>query len=192
MERSDIRDKFHPPTLVIPDFADAQSGLQRLIMPGDKMLVGVISDTHGLLRPEAVAALTGTQLIIHAGDVGGPEVIDALRKLAPTFAVRGNVDKGDWAGALPMTAKVEVGGLVFHVLHDISELDLDAAAVGYAAVVYGHSHRPSIEMREGVLFLNPGSAGPRRFKLPVSIARVTVSGQQLRPEIVVLKVNSPS
>jgi putative phosphoesterase len=157
-------------------------------MVPDKILVGVISDTHGLLRPEAVAALRGADLIIHAGDVGAPEVIDALRKLAPTFVVRGNVDKAHWADALPMTAQVEVGGLVFHVLHDISELDLNPAAIGYAAVVYGHSHRPSIEMREGVLFLNPGSAGPRRFKLPISIARVSVAGQQLRPEIVELQV----
>jgi uncharacterized protein len=161
-------------------------------MLGNEILVGVISDTHGLLRPEAVAALKGTDLIIHAGDVGAPGVIDALHKLAPTFVVRGNVDKAHWAAALPVTAHVEVGRLVFHVLHDISELDLDPAAVGYAAVVYGHSHRPSIEMREGVLFLNPGSAGPRRFKLPVSIARVSVSGQQLRPEIVELKVKSQS
>ena len=161
-------------------------------MPGDEILIGVISDTHGLLRPEAVAALRGTDLIIHAGDVGAPEVIDALRKLAPTFVVRGNVDKAHWADALPMTADVEVGRLQFHVLHDISQLDLDSVAVGYAAVMYGHSHRPSIEMRDGVLFLNPGSAGPRRFKLPVSIARVSVAGQQLRPEIVELKVKPQS
>jgi uncharacterized protein len=161
-------------------------------MPGDEILVGVISDTHGLLRPEAVAALKGADLIIHAGDVGAPEVVGALRNLAPTFLVRGNVDKANWAGSLPMTADVEVGGLLFHVLHDISQLDLDPAAVGYAAVVYGHSHRPSIEMRDGVLFLNPGSAGPRRFKLPVSIARVSVSGQQLRPELVELKVKPQS
>ena len=157
-------------------------------MPRDEILVGVISDTHGLLRPEAVAALKGTDLIIHAGDVGAPEVIDALRNLAPTFVVRGNVDKAHWADALPMTAHVEVGRFQFHVLHDISELGLDPAAAGYAAVVYGHSHRPSIEMRDGVWFLNPGSAGPRRFNLPVSIARVIVSGQQLRPEIVELPV----
>jgi len=159
-------------------------------MLGGDILVGVISDTHGLLRSEAVAALRGADLIIHAGDVGAPEVIDQLRNLAPTFVVRGNVDKAHWAGALPTTAHVEVDGLLFHVLHDISELDLDPAAVGYAAVVYGHSHQPSIEMREGVLFLNPGSAGPRRFNLPVSIARVSVSGQQLRPEIVELQVKS--
>jgi hypothetical protein len=155
-----------------------------------EILVGVISDTHGLLRPEAVAALRGADLIIHAGDVGAPEVIDELRTIAPTFVVRGNVDRAHWAGALPTTAHVEVGGLLFHVLHDISELDLDPAAVGYAAVVYGHSHQPSIDMRDGVLFLNPGSAGPRRFQLPVSIARVSVSGQQLRPEIVVLQIKS--
>ena len=159
-------------------------------MPGGKTLVGVISDTHGLLRPEAVAALKGADLIIHAGDVGTPQVLDGLRKLAPTFVVRGNIDKAHWAEALPATAAVEVGGLLFYVLHDISELDLDPAAVGYAAVVYGHSHQPSIDMREGVLFLNPGSAGPRRFRLPVSIARVSVSDQQLRPEIVELQLKS--
>jgi len=159
-------------------------------MPGDEILVGVISDTHGLLRPEAIAGLRGTDLIIHAGDVGAPEVIGELGKLAQTFVVRGNIDKAHWANALPMTADVEAGGLLFHVLHDISELDLDPAAVGYAAVVYGHSHRPSIEMRDGVLFLNPGSAGPRRFNLPVSIARVSVSGRQLRSEIVELQVKS--
>src|SRR5262249_48807828 len=147
-------------------------------MPGDEILVGVISDTHGLLRPAAVVALKGTDLIIHAGDVGAPGVIDALRSLAPTFAVRGNVDKAHWAGALPMTAHVEVGGLLFHVLHDIAELDLDPAAVGYAAVVYGHSHRPSIEVREGVLFLNPGSAGPGRVNVPGSFARISRSCQQ--------------
>jgi hypothetical protein len=159
-------------------------------MPAGEILVGVISDTHGLLRPEAVAALKGADLIIHAGDVGASQVVDALRKLAPAFFVRGNIDRGHWADALPVTAHVEVGGLVFHVLHDIAELDLDPAAVGYAAVVYGHSHQPSIEIRAGVLFLNPGSAGPRRFKLPVSIARVSVSGGKLRPEIVELRIKS--
>ena len=129
-------------------------------------------------------------MVTHAGDVGAPQVLDALRKLAPTFVVRGNVDEAHWAGALPATADVEVGGLLFYVLHDIAELALDPAAVGYAAVVYGHSHQPSIDMRDGVLFLNPGSAGPRRFKLPVSIARVSVSGGKLRPEIVELHLKS--
>jgi uncharacterized protein len=150
--------------------------------------IGVISDTHGLLRPQALAALRGSHLIIHAGDVGKPDVIDELRTIAPTFVVRGNVDTGSWASALPMTALVEVGDLRFYVLHDISQLDLDPAAAGFAAVVFGHSHVPSIETRQGVLFLNPGSAGPRRFKLPVAVARVRVTGQRLWPKIVELQV----
>ena len=150
--------------------------------------IGVISDTHGLLRPEAVSALRGSDLIIHAGDVGKPEVLDELRRIAPTFVVRGNVDKGSWAAALPIVELVEAGGLSFFVLHEIAQLDLDPAVAGYAAVVFGHSHVPAIETRDGVLFLNPGSAGPRRFKLPVTVARVAVSGKRLRPEIVVLQV----
>ena len=158
-------------------------------MPGGKTLVGVISDTHGLLRPEAVAALKGADLIIHAGDVGTPQVLDGLRKLAPTFVVRGNIDKAHWAEALPATAAVEVGGLLFYVLHDISELDLDPAAVGYAAVVYGHSHQPSIETREGVLFLNPGSAGPRRFRLPVGLARLDLCQTPWQPEFIPFDLN---
>jgi putative phosphoesterase len=151
-------------------------------------LVGVISDTHGLLRPEAVAALAGADLIIHAGDVGKPEVIEALRAIAPTHVVRGNIDTASWAAALPMTARVDVGQRRFFVLHEIAQLDLDPAAAGFAAVVYGHSHQPAIATRDGVLFLNPGSAGPRRFKLPIAVARVMVSGQELRPEIVELSV----
>ena len=153
-----------------------------------EVTVGVISDTHGLLRPEAISALEGSDLIIHAGDVGKPEVIAALRALAPTFTVRGNIDRGRWADALAMTQRVAVGELSFFVLHEISQLDLDPAAAGFAAVVFGHSHAPSIETRHGVLFLNPGSAGPRRFKLPVAVARVSVSGRQVRPQIVELQV----
>ena len=152
------------------------------------LLVGVISDTHGLLRPQALDALRGCDLIIHAGDVGRPEILDPLRALAPTFVVRGNVDHGDWATALPMTARVDAGGRVIHVLHDIAQLDLDPPAAGVAAVVFGHSHRPSIETRDGVLYLNPGSAGPRRFDLPVAVARVRVTGREMRPEIVQLSV----
>ena len=152
------------------------------------LLVGVISDTHGLLRPQALAALRGCDLIIHAGDVGKPDVLAPLRALAPTFVVRGNVDHGGWAAQLPMTARVDVGGRAFHVLHDIAQLDLDPAAAGVAAVVFGHSHKPSIETRDGVLYLNPGSAGPRRFDLPVTVARVRVAGMEIRPEIVQLKV----
>jgi uncharacterized protein len=148
--------------------------------------LGVISDTHGLLRPEAIAALRGCDLIIHAGDVGNAEVIDRLADIAPTFAIRGNVDTGTWAAHLPRTDVVEVGSLMFYVLHNIA--DLDPPTAGFAAVVFGHSHQPSIETRDGVLFLNPGAAGPRRFRLPVTLARVAVAGRELRPEIVTLEV----
>jgi putative phosphoesterase len=127
-------------------------------------------------------------MIIHAGDVGNPAVIEELRGVAPTFVVRGNIDKEHWAATLPMTAVVGVGERLFYVLHEISQLDFDPAAAGFAAVVFGHSHVPSMESREGVLFLNPGSAGPRRFKLPVAIARVRVSGERMDSEIVELQV----
>src|SRR5262245_9375082 len=157
-------------------------------MPDRETIVGVISDTHGLMRPQALDALRGSDLIIHAGDVGSPEVIEALRAVAPTFAVRGNVDTASWAAALPMTARVAAGARTFFVLHEISQLALDPAAEGVAAVVFGHSHAPLIETRNGVLFLNPGSAGPRRFKLPVALARVGVTGRELRPAIVELAV----
>ena len=152
------------------------------------LLAGIISDTHGLLRPEAVAALAGCDLIVHAGDVGNVEVIDRLSEIAPTFAIRGNVDTGTWAANLPPTDIVEVGALMFYVIHNIAELDLDPPTAGFAAVLFGHSHRPSIATRDGVLYLNPGSAGPRRFKLPVTLARVIVLGRELRPEIVELEV----
>jgi putative phosphoesterase len=151
--------------------------------------VGVIADTHGLLRPQSVAALQGCAIIIHAGDVGKPDVISGLRGLAPTVAVRGNVDTGEWAKHLPMTERIEVGGLLFFVLHQMSQLDFDPAATGIAAVAFGHSHRPSIETRNGILFLNPGSAGPRRFRLPVTVARITVSGRRLNAKIVELQVS---
>jgi uncharacterized protein len=157
-------------------------------MPESDIIVGVISDTHGLMRPQAIEALRGCDLIIHAGDVGAPEVLDALRGVAPTFAVRGNVDTAPWAARLPVTERVAAGARSFFVLHEIAQLGLDPAAAGLAAVVYGHSHVPAIERRGGVLFLNPGSAGPRRFKLPVAVARVRVSGQELHPEIVELQV----
>jgi uncharacterized protein len=149
------------------------------------MLVGLISDTHGLLRPEALAALQGSTLIIHAGDIGRPEVLNRLREVAPTFAVRGNIDTQPWAAALPMTEAVEAGSHLIWVLHDVAQLDLDPT-VGFAAVVYGHSHKPSIETRDGVLYVNPGSAGPRRFRLPVTIGRLCVTADGLRPEIIEL------
>jgi uncharacterized protein len=153
-----------------------------------KLLLGVISDTHGLLRPQAVAALRGSDLIIHAGDVGDAAIIAELRVAAPVFAVRGNIDTEPWAKRLPASDVVEVGQLLFYVLHNIADLDLDPPTAGFAAVVYGHSHRPAIERRDGVLYLNPGSAGPRRFKLPVTVARVTISGSEMWPEIVELDV----
>jgi putative phosphoesterase len=151
-------------------------------------LLGVISDTHGLMRPEAIAALRGSDLIIHAGDVGKPDVLDRLREIAPTFAIRGNVDGGAWADRLPPTDIVEVGALLFYVVHNIADLDIDPPTAGFAAVVFGHSHKPAIETRDGVLYLNPGAAGPRRFKLPVTVARVRVEGREVVPEIVELTV----
>jgi len=135
-------------------------------------VVGLISDTHGLLREEALRALEGSDLIIHAGDAGDPAILDHLGVLAPVVAVRGNIDKGAWASALPMTAVVEAGSVVMYVLHNIRELDLDAAAGGFQIVISGHSHKPERTERSGVLYLNPGSAGPRRFKLPVTVARL--------------------
>lgn len=138
--------------------------------------VGVISDTHGLLRPQAVRALSGVDHVIHAGDVGRPDVLDALRPLAPLTVVRGNVDHGGWADGLPETAEVELGGAWFHVRHILEDLDVDPAAAGFDVVVVGHSHRPRIERRpDGVLVLNPGSAGPRRFTLPVTVALVEIA-----------------
>lgn len=153
-------------------------------MPAREFVVGVISDTHGLLRPEALDVLRGSDMIIHAGDVGKPEVIERLGEIAPLHVVCGNIDKGNWAAALPLTELVDVGDHRFFVLHDIAQLDVDPAAAGFGAVVFGHSHRPSIETRNGVLFLNPGSAGPRRFKLPITVARVKTSGRQIRADIV--------
>ena len=153
-----------------------------------RAVIGVISDTHGLMRREALDALAGSDLIIHAGDVGSSDVLDALRALAPTFAVRGNVDAGAWAAQLPATELVKAGEVLIHVLHDISELDFDPGDAGFAAVVFGHSHQPLIERRQGVLFLNPGSAGPRRFKLPIAVARIGVEGRELHPEIIELHI----
>ncbi len=150
--------------------------------------VGVLSDTHGLVRPETVSALRGSDLIVHAGDVGRPEVLERLREIAPTRAVRGNVDRGAWAESLPSSDVVEVGGRELYVLHAVQDLDLDPAVAGFAAVIYGHSHRPSAELRSGVLYLNPGSAGPRRFALPVAVARIRVSRSRLEPEILELAV----
>jgi putative phosphoesterase len=146
--------------------------------------IGVISDTHGLLRPEAVEGLRGCALIIHAGDIGEPQVLNDLRTLAPVVAVRGNRDKGAWAAALPTSEVVEFGADLIYVLHDRAELDLEPRGAGMAAVISGHTHEPSIETRDGVLYLNPGSAGPRRRQLPISIAVLEVEGRGLSARIV--------
>jgi putative phosphoesterase len=150
--------------------------------------VGLISDTHGLLRPEAVAALEGSDLIIHAGDIGKPGIIAELEAIAPTHVVRGNVDTQAWAARLPILEEVAAGLQTFAVIHEIAQFDRDPVAAGYGAVVFGHSHQPLIETRRGVLYINPGSAGPRRFKLPVTVARAVVSGRKIRVEIVHLDV----
>ena len=137
--------------------------------------IGLISDTHGVFREEALRALQGSDLIIHAGDIGKPEIIAALEAVAPVVAIRGNVDKGPWAQALPATAVAKAGPVLFYVLHNIHELDLDPAVAGFHVVVSGHSHQPSRTERAGVLYINPGSAGPRRFRLPVTVARLSLN-----------------
>lgn len=137
--------------------------------------IGLISDTHGLLRPEALEALAGVERIIHAGDIGGPEVIETLRGIAPVDAVRGNNDKGAWAAELPSWLALELDGVGIHVLHDIHEMDVNPVAAGFHVVIAGHSHKPQIVERDGVLFVNPGSAGPRRFTLPVTLGYLTVA-----------------
>lgn len=151
-------------------------------------LIGIISDTHGLMRAQAVKALRGVELIIHAGDLGGPEVLARLTAIAPVQAVRGNTDKGDWARPLPRNRVVEVGGVQLYVLHNLYELDLNPGAAGLAAVIYGHSHRPHSERKDGVLYLNPGSSGPRRFSLPVTLALLQVTGEALKVEFIKLKI----
>ena len=144
------------------------------------MIVGVISDTHGLLRPEALEFLRGSEHIIHAGDIGSPEIVPALEKLAPVTAIRGNVDVQPWALRFVETEVVELGGLQIYILHDVNALDLNPRAAGFAAVISGHSHKPAQATKDGVLYFNPGSAGPRRFSLPISIGRLEVSPAGIR------------
>ena len=152
------------------------------------MRVGAISDTHGLLRAEAVRALEGSDAILHAGDVGDAAILETLAEIAPVTAIRGNIDRTGPCAALPATEWVELGGVVFYLLHDLKALDLDPAAAGIAVMVSGHSHQAKVERRKGVLYLNPGSAGPRRFRLPVTVARVVVEGGRVEAEIVELAV----
>jgi uncharacterized protein len=151
-----------------------------------KCRIGVISDTHRLLRPEALAAMEGVDLIIHAGDMGSSAVAEQLRRLAPLSAIRGNVDVGDWAREFQETAIVELGGLMIYVIHNIRSLDIDPHAAKISAVVYGHSHEPMQETRGGILYFNPGSAGPRRFHLPISIGCLLIEDAKISGEIVTL------
>ena len=150
-------------------------------------IIGVISDTHGLLRPAALEALRDSDFIVHAGDVGTPEILTELRAIAPVTAVRGNVDRGGWTRALPRTDVLEAGGASIYVLHILAELDLKPEAAGMNVVVYGHSHVPRQEVKNGVLYFNPGSAGPRRFKLAVTVGRLIVEAGEVRGEIVELE-----
>jgi putative phosphoesterase len=151
--------------------------------------IGLVSDTHGLIRPEALDALRNSDLIIHCGDVGDSAVLEALRTLAPVRAVRGNNDRGAWASALPAYDVVEVGGHPIYVLHNLAEFDLDPAEAGFIAVVFGHSHKPVIEKRGKILFVNPGSAGPRRFTLPVTIATLALRSDRCEAKIVELALS---
>jgi putative phosphoesterase len=148
------------------------------------VIIGVISDTHGLLRAEALAALRGSDYIIHAGDIGDSAILRELGKIAPVTAIRGNVDREGWAKKIPATNVLEVGGISIYVLHNLAELDLKPEAAGFAVVVYGHSHVAKQETRNGVLYFNPGSAGPRRFRLPVTIGRLKVKDGKVSGEIV--------
>jgi putative phosphoesterase len=148
--------------------------------------IGVISDTHGLLRPEAVEALQGANHILHAGDVGAAGILDKLREIAPLTAIRGNVDVAGVCGALPATEVVELSGRLFYLVHAVKDLDISPQAAGVAAVIYGHSHRAEMQQRNGVLYLNPGSAGPRRFDLPITLAKIELADGDLRASIVAL------
>jgi putative phosphoesterase len=154
----------------------------------DQTVVGVISDTHGLLRPEALKHLIDVQSIIHAGDIGAPNVLEKLQTLAPVQAVRGNNDKGAWAEAIPESLLFEVRGHLIHVLHDLAQIDLAPSAAGVAVVISGHSHKPEVVERDGVLFVNPGSIGPRRFRLPVALAKLYVTDAAVRAEIIELRL----
>lgn len=150
------------------------------------MQIGVISDTHGLLRPEAIAALKASELILHAGDIGEPDVLNQLRTIAPVIAIRGNNDRGAWAEAIPEQETVKIAAVSIHLLHSVKDLTIDLEAQNIQVVVSGHSHKPTIAEKQGVLFINPGSAGLRRFKLPISVAHLQIEGTQARAQIIEL------
>ena len=160
----------------------------RITKKSDLHVIGLISDTHGLIRPQAIEALQGVELIIHAGDIGKPEVIDALKDIAPVVAIKGNNDIGAWANLFPETKLVKAGNTRLFVIHNVNELDCDPVARGYQVVVSGHSHKPSVSTRDGVLFVNPGSAGPRRFKLPIAVGKLFIEDNQVNAAIIELPV----
>ena len=151
--------------------------------------IGLISDTHGLLRPEAVAFLRGSDFIIHAGDIGHAAILRELGAIAPVTAVRGNNDNGSWAEAVSQTEVLQVDEALIYILHDLAQLELDPAAAGFHVVVSGHSHRPMVEDRHGVLYVNPGSSGPRRFKLPIAAAELNVTGASVQARVVELELD---
>jgi uncharacterized protein len=151
-------------------------------------LIGLISDTHGLVRPQALQALQGVDLVIHAGDIGTPEVMDALKRIAPLVAIKGNNDRGSWARSLPDTKLVKISAVQLYVIHNVKELDCDPVARGIQVVISGHSHKPSVVHREGVLYVNPGSAGPRRFKLPVAVGKLHMNRLNVKAEIIELDI----
>lgn len=153
--------------------------------------IGIISDTHGLLRAEAVEALRGCDHLIHAGDIGNATIMQALSDIAPLTAVRGNNDVGDWAESLPETKQLQFEDVNVYIIHDLKELSIAPTDAGIAVIVSGHSHKPAIEMREGIIYLNPGSAGPRRFKLPVAVAELLVDGRSIQPRIIYLDRQPP-
>jgi uncharacterized protein len=150
--------------------------------------IGVISDTHGLVRPEAIAALKGSELILHAGDIGKPQVLESLASIAPVLAIRGNNDRKIWAQKIPDILMLRINGARVYIIHDVNDLEIDPGAAGFHAVISGHSHKPGLVRRDGTIFLNPGSAGPRRFKLPVAVSRLTVRGQTVRAKVIELKI----
>ncbi len=154
--------------------------------PDDEIQIGIISDTHGLLRPEALFALAASDHIIHAGDIGELAILDQLAEVAPVTAVRGNVDRGAWTQTIPEINVLEVGGVSIYIIHNLQELDLKPEASGFAALVYGHSHVAKRAIKNGVLYFNPGSAGPKRFVLPVTLGKLLIRNQELEPEIIEL------
>lgn len=154
----------------------------------ERQVIGLISDTHGLIRPQALAALKSVDLIIHAGDIGKPDVLKALETIAPLVAIKGNIDKDGWAKSLPETKALKINDAQLYVIHNLKELELDPGARGFNVVISGHSHKPSIVTQDGVLFVNPGSAGPRRFKLPVAVGKLRVNGRDVKAELIELAI----